>query len=61
MARTTKKESPAAEARPRKRSRRAKPTEAEIRVRAYELFVRRGSTPGHEVEDWLQAEAELLE
>jgi len=33
--------------------------EDRIRVRAYELYERRGKTPGHAVEDWLQAEAEL--
>ena len=30
-----------------------------IARRAYELYLSRGSEPGHEVEDWLQAEAEL--
>jgi hypothetical protein len=30
-----------------------------IAKRAYELFLARGSEPGHEMEDWLQAEAEL--
>ena len=31
----------------------------EIRVRAYELFEQRGREDGHELDDWLQAEAEL--
>ena len=31
----------------------------EIAKRAYELYLQRGSIPGYEVEDWLQAEAEL--
>ena len=30
----------------------------EIRVRAYELFEQRGREDGHELDDWLQAEAE---
>ncbi|HTS07148.1 MAG TPA: DUF2934 domain-containing protein [Candidatus Eisenbacteria bacterium] len=30
-----------------------------IRVRAYELFEQRGCEPGHELEDWLQAKAEV--
>ena len=30
-----------------------------IARRAYELFLARGSEPGHEMEDWLQAEAQL--
>lgn len=33
--------------------------EDRIRVRAYELYEQRGKYPGHELEDWLQAEAEL--
>ena len=28
---------------------------------AYELYLRRGGEPGHEVEDWLMAEQILLE
>ena len=31
----------------------------EIARRAYELYLQRGSVPGHETDDWLQAEAEL--
>ena len=31
----------------------------EIRCRAYELYEHRGSTDGHELGDWLQAEAEV--
>jgi hypothetical protein len=30
-----------------------------VAKRAYELFLQRGSTPGNEIDDWLQAEAEL--
>src|SRR5215469_8801464 len=33
----------------------------QIRVRAYELFEQRGREAGHEVEDWLKAEAEVLQ
>jgi hypothetical protein len=32
----------------------------EIRRRAYELYEQRGCTPGHEDEDWLVAEREVL-
>jgi HSP20 family molecular chaperone IbpA len=32
-----------------------------IARRAYELFESRGRTPGNETEDWLRAEAELLQ
>jgi hypothetical protein len=34
--------------------------EVEIRRRAYELYEQRGYTPGHEHEDWLVAEQEVL-
>ena len=34
--------------------------EEEIRVRAYQLYEERGYTPGHENEDWLVAEREVL-
>ena len=34
--------------------------EAVIRL-AYELYVRRGCEPGHDVEDWLMAEQILIE
>ena len=33
--------------------------EEEIRIRAYEIYLRRGGQPGYELEDWLQAEREL--
>jgi len=31
----------------------------QIRTRAYQLYEQRGKVEGHELEDWLQAEAEL--
>ena len=34
--------------------------EEQIRDRAYELYEARGREDGHEQEDWLQAEAEIL-
>jgi hypothetical protein len=34
--------------------------ETEIRLRAYEIYEQRGSTPGDETEDWLAAEREVL-
>jgi hypothetical protein len=36
-----------------------KPSDDEIAKRAYELYLQRGSLPGYEIDDWLQAEAEL--
>ena len=35
------------------------PTEAEIRNRAYEIYLARSGGPGNEIDDWLKAEAEL--
>jgi hypothetical protein len=35
-------------------------TEEAIRERAYELYEQRGRRDGHAVEDWLAAEAELM-
>ena len=34
--------------------------EEEIRRRAYERYEQRGKTDGHDVEDWLHAEAEKM-
>lgn len=34
--------------------------EQAIRQRAYELYSKRGMAPGHALDDWLQAEAELV-
>lgn len=36
------------------------PSREEIAKRAYEIYVARGQTPGRELEDWIQAERELL-
>jgi hypothetical protein len=37
------------------------PTDQQIRQRAHEIFVQHGREPGHEVDNWLQAEYELLQ
>jgi len=36
------------------------PTVEDIRMRAYEIFVARADGTGDDVQDWLQAERELL-
>jgi len=36
------------------------PTHEQIAVRAYEIFLRRGSSHGDDMQDWLSAEQELL-
>jgi DUF2934 family protein len=33
--------------------------EEQIRARAYEIYEQRGRDGGHQIDDWLQAEAEL--
>ena len=35
------------------------PLEERVRRRAYELYVQRGNESGSELDDWLQAEAEI--
>jgi len=35
-------------------------TEEIIRIRAYQLFEQRGCRHGHDMDDWLQAEAEVM-
>ncbi len=35
------------------------PTQDDIARRAYGLYLKRGGQDGHDVEDWLRAEAEL--
>jgi len=39
----------------------ATPLEELIRRRAYELYVERGNQSGSELDDWLQAEEEVLQ
>ena len=36
-----------------------RPAAEDIAIRAHQIFVDRGGEPGHDVEDWLQAEREL--
>ncbi len=37
------------------------PTREEIELRAHQIYVERGGAYGEDVNDWLQAERELLE
>ncbi|HWK08888.1 MAG TPA: DUF2934 domain-containing protein [Vicinamibacterales bacterium] len=37
-----------------------RPSHPEVAARAYELYLERGATDGHDTEDWLQAESELV-
>jgi hypothetical protein len=42
------------------RSAKRQPTHEEIALRAYQIYLERGSTAGNAFEDWTQAERELL-
>ena len=35
------------------------PDEESIRVRAYQMYVKRGMEDGHDLDDWLRAEEEI--
>jgi len=37
------------------------PTREQIAARAYQLYLERGRTDGHDVDDWMQAEYELMQ
>jgi hypothetical protein len=37
------------------------PKPEQIAARAYQLYLERGRTNGHDVDDWLQAEYELIQ
>jgi hypothetical protein len=37
------------------------PTPEQIAARAYQLYLERGRTNGYDVDDWLQAEYELIQ
>ena len=55
----SKSASPEAPKKSRRVAEAAKPTYEEIALRAYHIYVERGSTPGDPMQDWLQAEQEL--
>lgn len=38
-----------------------RPTQQEIAARAYQIYLDRGRQDGHAVDDWLQAEYELMQ
>lgn len=37
------------------------PTREEITARAYQIYLSRGGAPGRDLDDWLQAEYELMQ
>ena len=38
-----------------------RPTPSQIAARAYQIYLERGRIAGHETDDWLQAEYELMQ
>ena len=52
---------PAKESNEIKSSRAHLPTHDEIQLRAYWIHLDRGGEHGHDLEDWIQAERELIE
>jgi Protein of unknown function (DUF2934) len=44
----------------KERAAKTLPLEERIRVRAYEIYLQRGGEDGSELDDWLQAEQEIL-
>jgi len=57
MSKPTEKSS----ARSEPRTAEGHPTREEIELRAHQIYVERGGAHGQDVNDWLQAERELLE
>ena len=58
MRKTSKSSSPAVR---KPRAVRTNPTTEEIALRAYQIYLERGGTPGNALEDWTRAERELQE
>ena len=50
----------AARATRKPRTTKTAPTLEQIQVRAFEIYLERQGAPGNQIEDWLQAERELL-
>ena len=62
MAKTAQiKTNPAPEADEASESTSTQPTDEEIAVRAYHIYLERGEAEGDPINDWLQAERELSE
>ena len=40
---------------------RNSPSEEQIRARAHQIYLQRGGKPHHDMDDWLQAEYELMQ
>ncbi len=58
MTKTRESSSPTME---KPRATKNQPTQEEIALRAYQIYLKRGATPGNEFEDWVEAERQLIE
>jgi len=57
MAKTRESSSPTMES---TRVAKNQPTQEEIALRAYHIYLERGGMPGNELEDWIEAERQLV-
>ena len=57
MAKTRESSSPTME---KPRAAKNQPTQEEIALRAYQIYLERGGMPGNEFEDWMEAERQLV-
>jgi Protein of unknown function (DUF2934) len=57
MAKTRESSSPTEQ---KTRVAKNQPTQEQIALRAYHIFLERGGVPGHELEDWTEAERQLV-
>jgi hypothetical protein len=39
---------------------KTQPTQEEVALRAYHIYLERGAVPGYELEDWMEAERQLV-
>lgn len=61
MAKDARSQKPTITKKSSARTFRHRPTEEEIRKRAYEIYLQRGCAHGYDLDDWLRAERELNE
>jgi Protein of unknown function (DUF2934) len=59
MAKAARNKKPTTTKKSSARTIRHRPTEEEIRNRAYDIYLQRGSAQGNDLDDWLKAEREL--
>ena len=57
MTKTRESSSPTME---KPRATKNQPTQEEIALRAYHIYLERGGIPGNELEDWIEAERQLV-